>query len=197
MNPRFSGATAPRIYLAGPDVFLPAPEAWAARKKAICAAHGLEGVAPLDPAPADAAQDGLAVWQAIAAANEAHIRSCDALIANLTPFRGPSADPGTVYELGFMRALGRPVFGYLSDDRRFSARSLAFLGAQAERDAAGIWRDADGMAIEEFGLWENLMIEAAITASGGALVTASAADRGDDLAVFARCVQAAAAQLRA
>ncbi|MDE2516067.1 MAG: nucleoside 2-deoxyribosyltransferase [Rhodospirillales bacterium] len=189
----------PRIYLAGPDVFLPAPEAWAARKKALCAAHGLEGVAPLDPAPGlasgAAAPPGLAAWQAIAAANEAHIRSCDALIANLTPFRGPSADPGTVFELGFMRALGRPVFGYAVEEKRFAERSRIFLGAQAKRDGAGIWRDAAGMAIEDFGLWDNLMIEAAILASGGVLITASAADRGDDLAVFARCVQAAATRL--
>ena len=26
----------------------------------------------------------------------------DAIIANLTPFRGPGADAGTVYELGYM-----------------------------------------------------------------------------------------------
>ena len=40
------------------------------------------------------------------------MRSCDAAVANLTPFRGVSADAGTAFEVGFMRALGRPVLGY-------------------------------------------------------------------------------------
>ena len=40
------------------------------------------------------------------------MRSCDLLIANLTPFRGVSMDSGTAFEVGFMRALGRPVLGY-------------------------------------------------------------------------------------
>src|SRR5262249_9786113 len=33
---------------------------------------------------------------------EAMMDASDAIIANLTPFRGPGADPGTVYELGYM-----------------------------------------------------------------------------------------------
>ena len=41
-------------------------------------------------------------WLATYLRNEAHIRGSDALIANLTPFRGPSADPGA-------RTPGRPT----------------------------------------------------------------------------------------
>ena len=37
-----------RVYLAGPDVFLPEPTLWLERKKAICAGFGLTGVSPLD-----------------------------------------------------------------------------------------------------------------------------------------------------
>ena len=102
-----------RVYLAGPDVFLPDPLARAARLKAACAARGLEGVFPLDALP----QGDPPAWASlpealrIARRNEAHIASCDVLVANLSPFRGPSADVGTVFEVGFMRALGRPVFG--------------------------------------------------------------------------------------
>ena len=37
----------------------------------------------------------------------------DVIIANLTPFRGPSADAGTVYELGYMLGKGdRLCLGY-------------------------------------------------------------------------------------
>jgi hypothetical protein len=49
------------------------------------------------------------------------MRTCDAVILNLTPFRGPSADVGSAYEMGFMRALGRPIFAYSNDDRSFIA----------------------------------------------------------------------------
>ena len=37
-----------RIYLAGPDVFARDPFLLAARKKAICAKYGFEGVFPMD-----------------------------------------------------------------------------------------------------------------------------------------------------
>ena len=47
----------------------------------------------------------------IALRNKADIRSCEAIVADLTPFRGPSADVGTVCEVGFARALGLKIFG--------------------------------------------------------------------------------------
>ncbi|NOG68909.1 nucleoside 2-deoxyribosyltransferase [Roseicella sp. DB1501] len=191
-----------RIYLAGPEVFLADVEALAAAKRALCAEHGLTGVFPLDPPPRtlDGAPDAdWPDWLRISQANEAHIRSCDALIANLTPFRGPSADVGTVYELGFMRALGRPVFGYTQVARRFGARTLAHLGPAARRRADGAWEDAEGMAVEEFDRHDNLMLEGGIVASGGCLVVEEVEPgrRWHDLAGFARCVAAAARLLGA
>ena len=36
------------------------------------------------------------------------MQGCDAMIVNLTPFRGPSADVGSAYEMGFMRG-ARPA----------------------------------------------------------------------------------------
>lgn len=177
-----------RLYLAGPDVFLPDPLARAAALKALCARHGLVGVSPLDPiVPAPADWAGLAEAARIARQNEAHIASCDALVANLTPFRGPSADVGTVFELGFMRALGRPVFGWSNDATQYADRTRAFLGP-----------DGDGMEIESFGLGDNLMIEGAITASGGVLVAEAVAPdaRWTSLVAFDRCLAQVAARLR-
>jgi nucleoside 2-deoxyribosyltransferase len=187
-----------KVYLAGPDVFFPDAEAMAAAKKRICAAHGLEGVFPTDPR-ADAAADAAdALWYAIYLRNEAHIRACDALIANLTPFRGPSADAGTVYELGFMRALGRPVLGYTNVAEDFAQRTLRALGGHATRNAAGRWVDGEGLALEEFGLTDNLMIDGGIRAAGGLLrrqpVPADA--RWSDLSGFEACVRALAAMAR-
>lgn len=175
----------PRVYLAGPDVFLPDPAARAAALKAVCARHGLLGISPLDLHPGEAA---LGTAHAIAERNEAHIRRCDAVIANLTPFRGPGADPGTVYEIGYARALGRPVFGYATVASDYAARVRSMPGS-------GPGRDADGLQIEDFGLVENLMITCGIEASGGFTMAEDADDRWS-LAVFDRCVSRAAAVLR-
>lgn len=188
---------APRVYLAGPDVFLPDAEAWAARRKEMCACHGLTGVSPLDKLESEpAAWAALPAWQGIALRNEQHISGAAAVIANLTPFRGPSADAGTVYEVGFARALGRPVFGYSNTVAPFIRRSLDFAAAHGGAIASPgqVWRDGDGMLIEQFGLADNLMIEAGLLGSGGVLVLPEAepADRWRDLTGFERCVCLAA-----
>lgn len=183
-----------KIYLAGPDVFLPDAAAMAAEKKRLCALYGMEGVFPTDPRPDPAADAESDLWYAIYLRNEAHIRACDALIANLTPFRGPSADAGTVYELGFMRALGRPVLGYSNAGRDFVTRSRDFLGDAAARNPEGRWVDGEGLALEEFGLTDNLMIDGGIRAAGGLLVRREvpAAERWSDLTGFEACLKALA-----
>ena len=101
-----------KIYLAGPDVFLPDAVAIGRRKAEICARHGLTGLYPLDNAVDLAAGDAsLAIFKG----NEAMMDAADAIIANLTPFRGPSADAGTVYELGYMAGRGKLLFAYSND----------------------------------------------------------------------------------
>ena len=178
-----------RVYLAGPDVILPDAAARAATMKAICARHGLQGVSPLDaPELQPLEWSGLSEARRIALRNEAHICGCAALIANLTPFRGPSADVGTVFEMGYMRALGRPVFGWSNSDAPFTERTRTFLGT-------GGHCDAEGMLIEAFGLTDNLMIDGAILSSGGALFVQSVpvSARWADLSAFERCVRAVAA----
>lgn len=181
-----------RIYLAGPEVFLPDAEAVAAAKKEICARHGAVGVFPTDLHADHAETADMPRWYSIYLRNEAHLRDSDGLIANLTPFRGPSADAGAVYELGFMRALGRPVAGYTNDGALFLPRTLRALGPEGARRAAdGRWYDAEGLAIEDFGLVDNLMIDGGIRAAGGVLTVAdrSGADRWRDLAAFTACVR--------
>ena len=175
-----------RVYLAGPDVFLPDPLVHAAAQKGVCAAAGLTGVSPLDDLPLEPA-----AWAArpephrLALRNEAHIRSCAAILANITPFRGPSADPGTVYEIGFGRALGLPVFGYTYVPGNYATRVPVRPGAPA-------LSDADGLSIEDFGLAENLMVICGIEESGGSVIQ-HAGDPWRSLAALERCAAAAAA----
>lgn len=188
-----------RLYLAGPDVFLPDPLARAAVLKAICARHGLVGVSPLDDLAGGDPPDWGALPEAfrIARRNEAHIAGCDVLVANLTPFRGPSADAGTVFELGFMRALGRPVFGWSNAAAPFAARTRAAFATTQQAD--GSWRDGEGMLVEDFApLSDNLMIDGAIAASGGVLV-AREVPRGEawtNLDAFEACIEAVARRLK-
>jgi nucleoside 2-deoxyribosyltransferase len=183
-----------RVYLAGPDVFLPDAVAWMERKKAICAGFGLTGISPLDEFPDMPPEwDGLPEWRRIALRNEAHIRSSTAIIANVTPFRGPSADVGTVFEIGFARGLGLKVFGYATVTTGFLDRTLSSIGG-GRQDGDGSWRDPDGLLVEQFGLFDNLMIEGGITGSGGTLLREDQ-DRWHDLTVFERCVEVASRAL--
>jgi len=187
-----------RIYLAGPEVFLPDAREIGARKRAICERHGLIGVFPGDqegaPDPGQPpSEQGLAVSQAV----EHTMRGCDAMIVNLTPFRGPSADAGSAYEMGFMRALGRPIFAYSNDERPFLDRVIAFCGDKARLRSTGEHEDADGMAIEPFELYDNLMLIGGIIASGGCLIAEAAphTERYTSLVAFERCVISAASAL--
>lgn len=125
------------------------------------------------------------------------MQSCDAMIVNVTPFRGPSADVGSAYEMGFMRALGRPIFAYSNDARTFLDRVTAFCKGGVRVRPTGEPEDPDGMAIEPFALYDNLMLAAGVIASGGCIVAEAAlhAERYTSLIAFERCVTRAAAAL--
>ena len=179
-----------RVYLAGPDVFLPDPAGRFEALKQICARHRLFAISPLDLLPGEADS---ADAHTIARRNEAHIRRCDAVLANLTPFRGPGADPGTVYEIGYARALGRPVFGYACSGADYATRVRALNGSGLAGDVLD--RDADGLQIEDFGMFENLMISCGIEASGGFILAVDVAAPWRDLTVFERCARQAATAL--
>lgn len=182
-----------RIYLAGPEVFLPDALDAGRRKTALAAEYGFEGVYPLDAALDLTGLPRPEAARRIALANEALIRSCDAMIANLTPFRGASADAGTAFEVGFMRALGRPVFGYTNTPLDYRHR------AEMQRMLARLPFEADqpAVTVEDFGLAENLMIEVAILESGGSL-SRRGAPAGEELTHldgFIACLERARALL--
>lgn len=176
-----------RIYLAGPEVFLPEARALGEAKARLCADAGFTGIFPLDAALDLAGLAKREQARRIFRADVDIMRRCDIMIGNLTPFRGVSMDSGTAFEAGFMRALGRPVLGYTNTALDLKTRSDTY------RRGAHAWPDADraDMAVEDFDLAENLMIEMAIEESGFALVrrTVSAGQEMTDLEGFAACLR--------
>jgi nucleoside 2-deoxyribosyltransferase len=171
------------IYLAGPDVFLPNAVHLGAAKKALCEAAGFTGLFPLDSdIPPGAGQDA-----AIYRANARMMAAATFGIFNLTPFRGPSADVGTVFELGLMAGMGKTVFGYTNDPRPARARV-----PHATLRPNGDWRDAQDLLVEDFGNADNLMIDHCLAASGHPLVRIDAGGKLDDLTGFATCLALAA-----
>jgi len=182
-----------KIYLAGPDVFLPDAVEIGRRKAEICTKHGLTGLYPLDNA-VNLAADGASLT--IFKSNEAMMESADAIIANLTPFRGPSADAGTVYELGYMAGRGKLCLAYSNDPAAYADR----LARQQQVTAAPDGRliDAEGLTVEQFGLPDNLMMIHALDLHGSPLVTPKAApkDLWHDLTSFEACVRLAAAHVQ-
>jgi nucleoside 2-deoxyribosyltransferase len=177
-----------KVYLAGPDVFLPDSVDIGRRKVELCARHGLTGLYPLDNTIDIAANDAsLQIFRG----NETMMIAADAIIANLTPFRGPGADAGTVYELGYMAGRGKFCLGYSNDPSLYADRVRKFTEVTS-RDGRLI--DALGLTVEDFGLADNLMMIHALDLHGGALVTPrqTPADIWHDLTAFETCVRMAA-----
>jgi len=147
-----------RIYLAGPSVFMPD---WRIRRDAMqaaCAARGAVGLYPLDaavhPTPSKFAT-GVRIFEA----NRALIDSAAAVIADLSPFRGPSADPGTVWELAYAFGCDKVVAGFTADLRPYHER------VTHDRD----FRDAAGSTVEDFDMADNLMIAGCLAISNSSI----------------------------
>ncbi len=176
------------VYLAGFEAFLPEPEAHDAHRAALAQMHGLEALIPSYETGGEPAE---VAGRAIYAQRAALMRRADAAIVNLTPWRGPSCDPGAAFEAGFMAALGKPVFAYLNIDREeeaeYRGRVDLWLGVSQSED--GIWRDAYGCAVEDLGLPEGVML----WAEARRLFVVAAGDPLTDLTGLELCLDAARA----
>lgn len=120
-----------------------------------------------------------AAW--IKEANRQLIEAADAVIANVSPFRGPNMDPGTAWEIGYAEAKGLPVFLWSEEPKLLEERTAGTGG-----------RDLDGWLIESFGLAENLMIAVnpngvapSFEAALNAVLTALASTQDDNTLLLA------------
>ena len=150
------------IYLAGPEVFF--PEATRnrieARKKAILEEQGLAALSPCDNNfDLEQAEDPAG---RIYEANRTLMNRAHGLIANLTPFRGPSADAGTIFELGYAIARNKPVCAYTTCATPYN-----------ERVSGGADTDQHRTLVEAFGLCDNLMLDCGIMSTGGFIAKGS------------------------
>ena len=133
---------AKRVYLAGPDVFFPDAIEIGNAKKRICAQFGFEGVFPLDAnfdalfKLGSAGDMGHATYDLMVELMD----RCDLVIANLTPFRGPSMDVGTAVEIGYMYGCGKPVFGYTNVVKDFGLVDNVMVEGPAYRTGAVVVR---------------------------------------------------------
>lgn len=186
--------TRPKLYIAGPEVFFRNGEELMQRKGELALDYGF---APSVMAETELDPTGLAPFEfgcRISAANERMMRESDVVIANLTPFRGIAADVGTAFEAGFMRALGKPVFGYTNVVRGYFERLTEdYYAGRCERQPDGYVRGPDGMMVENHMMVDNLMIDGAIEVSGGLLIRRDVPADAiyDDLSAYIDCLASA------
>jgi nucleoside 2-deoxyribosyltransferase len=138
-----------RVYLAGPGVFRSDAKQYGASLREKCRHSGLIGYFPLDNEVSVDAPKQMALT--IYNANIEMINSTQAIVADISPFRGPNMDPGTAWEIGYGIARGLPVFGWTADLTALVDRTQRHEG---HRNAV----DKSGCTIKDFGLIENLMI---------------------------------------
>jgi len=138
------------IYLAGPDVFRTNAFDHGVALKLQCAEYGFTGLYPFDN-EVDFDLPKAELRRAIYKGNVSFIDQCDVVIANLTPFRGDSADVGTVWEIARATAKGKLVIGYTNSTADYKDR------VEASGNTDSLFPN-----VEDFGAFENLMIAESI-----------------------------------
>ena len=182
-----------RVYLSGPDVFLPNALELGEAKRKMCLEYGFEGIVPADKkidlsrVPTKYAK-GVAIFQA----DLRLMQVCDFAICQFTPYDGPSADVGTVFELGWMVGAGKPCFGYTNSALDMIDRIKA-LGRTISTDAQGLPVNEEGLRQEDFEMADNLMIDGALAMQGFMMVRHAAPPEAlyTDLTGFEACLKMA------
>jgi nucleoside 2-deoxyribosyltransferase len=137
-----------KIYLAGPDVFLPDVKRIACKKKSAVLRAGFEPLFPLDNEVQGNTGD---IARQVYEANLLMIDQCDVVLANLSPFRGLHADVGTAFEVGYAAQARKHIVCYSNCDLTLKQRS--------EKDSGNLMMQ--GETVEDFGLGDNLMLTTA------------------------------------
>ena len=173
-----TASPAPKVYVAGPEVFRPDAVAYAQIQRNLCEQYGFVGLHPMDN-NLDPSDRSMQTATRIYRADVAQIKACDLIVANCNAFRGVPIDDGTAYELGYANALGKPAYGYVR--RLIPASEFAQTRCAFTRQQDGRLLDEDGyVLVDDFGTSINLMMQCGMFETGGHLV------EGD----FEACLQA-------
>ena len=143
-----------KAYIAGSHVFWPKheQEEFYNTVEQLSEKYGFE---PLVPKDGDVIADSKAKLAMLIYQKNVHmIKEADLVIADITSFRGVSADAGTIYEIGYARALNKPVVMWTAD---------SFKGKPIEYKDRCNWVSFESVcawdnSVEDFGLVDNLMI---------------------------------------
>lgn len=187
-----------KVYLAGPEVFLRNAREQLDRKIELTKAAGLIPVSPGDfviPPQPSKRQFGHAVSEI----DEKMMDTADAIIANLTPYHGVSADVGTCYELGYMCAQGKLAYAYTNVAADMRTRTVAHYGGDVVTDATGRLRGRrDGLAVEDVDMADNLMMQGGVERRGGRMIIHDAAPEAlyTDTTAFEACLRLLAERSR-
>lgn len=146
-----------KVYMAGPDVFYPNPLENAAKVRELCAEYGIKALIPIDNEifSTDKAAMSLEIFQKnVDLINKAHF-----VIANIEPFRGPSADVGTIWEIGYAYGLNKKIYTYSDTLENYKDRVIKFENLDPSKEHH---TDKKGLSIEDFNNVDNLMIQHSI-----------------------------------
>lgn len=156
-----------KIYLAGPEVFLPNAHDVMNHNKALCYEYGFQGLSPIDnQMPKNI--EPLAMAREIFKQNCHLISQCDIVLANCNPFRLAIVDDGTSFEIGYAYAQGKRIYGHIK--QKMPLPQIVQSRIATGMHSSGYLIDKDGYLLnEDFGNSINLMLEFSILASGGSL----------------------------
>ncbi|NJO61018.1 MAG: nucleoside 2-deoxyribosyltransferase [Richelia sp. RM2_1_2] len=170
-----------KLYLAGPEVFLPNVTEIKNKKLEICNDFGFIGLFPIDDKPLPTLQTKSQVGLYIYKHNQQLIKQANGVIANISPFRSVSIDPGTAWEIGYSDALNRALFAYTNNPLLFADR----VNAQYSTNIInGLKYGNDNIQIEDFDLIDNLMIVGSIYDSTKSLIISDIERELGDLTLF-------------
>jgi nucleoside 2-deoxyribosyltransferase len=193
----------PKLYLAGPEVFLPKPQEHATVQRELCERYGFTALHPIDNGVDVGERSIEALVRPHAAlklyrtdlrsyltalqsedmqyaikiylGNIKYVYECDIVVANCNPFRGALMDDGTAYELGLGNGLGKPSYGYIETALPAVQNILQRYPCTVQAD--GIPVDQDGyLVVDDFGTAINLMMQCGMLLSGGRLIEGSFED---------------------
>lgn len=173
----------PKLYLAGPEVFLPNALEVAEEQRELCRKYDFIPLHPMDN-NIELAEKDMKTAMRIYQGDVGQVRECDIVVANCNAFRGACMDDGTAYELGYGNALGKPSYGHIRELFPLVGRTILEYPCELRED--GVFIDKDGYLItDDFGTSINLMMECGMILRGGRLI------EGD----FEACLQVIRADL--